>query len=62
MGPRDREGTAGSRMLWASDYPWIKQIPGYEPQLELVDHYLPNLTLEERAAIMGDTAARLFDL
>jgi L-fuconolactonase len=48
------------RMLWASDYPWIKREPGYEPQLRLVDHYLPDLSRAERAAIMGDTAARLF--
>ncbi|MDQ4058763.1 MAG: amidohydrolase [Actinomycetota bacterium] len=48
------------RMLWASDYPWIKQDPGYEPQLNLIDHYLPELPEEERAAIMGGTAARLF--
>ena len=49
------------RMMWASDYPWIMQEPGYEPQLNLVDHYLPDLRPEERGAIMGDTAARLFD-
>jgi L-fuconolactonase len=48
------------RMLWASDYPWIKEQPGYEAQLHLVDHYLPKLGAGERAAIMGTTAARLF--
>lgn len=48
------------RMLWASDYPWIKQQPGYEPQLHLVDHYLPDIRPQERSAIMGGTAARLF--
>lgn len=56
------EKYGAGRMLWASDYPWIKQIPGYEPQLGLVDHYLPNLAPEERADIMGDSAARLFGL
>jgi L-fuconolactonase len=48
------------RMLWASDYPWINQQPGYEPQLRLVDHYLPDISPQERSAIMGGTAARLF--
>jgi L-fuconolactonase len=48
------------RMLWASDYPWIKQQPGYEPQLRLVDHYLPDIRPQERSAIMGGAAARLF--
>jgi L-fuconolactonase len=48
------------RMMWASDWPWIRQEPGYEPQLRLVDHYLPDITPAERGAIMGETAARLF--
>lgn len=56
------EAYGADRMLWASDYPWIKPVPGYGPQLELVDHYLPDLAPEERAAIMGDSAARLFGL
>ncbi|MBA2272935.1 MAG: amidohydrolase family protein [Actinobacteria bacterium] len=50
------------RMIWASDYPWTKEVPGYGPQLQLVDHFLPNLSPEERAAIMGNSAARLFGL
>jgi L-fuconolactonase len=48
------------RMLWASDFPWILKQPGYEPQLHLVDHYLPDIAPQERAAIMGETAAHLF--
>ncbi|MGH3665617.1 MAG: amidohydrolase family protein [Egibacteraceae bacterium] len=48
------------RLLWASDYPWIVKEPGYGPQMELVDHYLPGLEEDERAAIMGGNAARLF--
>lgn len=50
------------RMLWASDYPWIAQEPGYEPQLALVDSYLPDLGPEERAAILGGNARQLFGL
>ncbi len=48
------------RMLWASDYPWIVPVPGYVEQLALVDHYLPELSADERDAIRGGTAASLF--
>lgn len=48
------------RMLWASDFPWIRAVPGYARQLELVGHALPDLTPDERAAILGGTTARLF--
>ena len=49
------------RMLNASDWPWIKANPGYQEVLSLVDHYLPGLTPEERAAVRGGTALSLFD-
>lgn len=55
------EAFGAGRMLWASDWPWIRPEPGYEPQLRLVDHYLPDISSDERSAIMGGTAARLFD-
>lgn len=55
------EAYGAERMMWASDYPWIREAPGYEAQLALVDHYLPRLTAGERQAIMGGTAASLFD-
>ena len=51
-----------NRMLNASDWPWIKAEPGYGEVLALVDHYLPDITSEERAAIRGGTAQVLFDL
>ena len=50
-----------NRMLWASDFPWIAEQPGYAQQLALVDHLLPNLTQAERQQIPGGTAASLFD-
>ena len=50
-----------NRMLWASDFPWIVEQPGYPEQLALVDHLLPNLTQTERQQITGGTAASLFD-
>ena len=48
------------RMLNASDWPWIKINPGYGEVLSLVDHYLPDLSTDERSAIRGGTALSLF--
>ncbi|MDP6959976.1 MAG: amidohydrolase family protein [Dehalococcoidia bacterium] len=50
-----------NRMLWASDFPWIVDQPGYAEQLALVDHLLPNLTQTERQQITGGTAESLFE-
>ena len=56
------ETYGAARMLWASDYPWPAQDPGYGRLLELVDHTFPDLTEAERADILGGTCARLFGL
>jgi predicted TIM-barrel fold metal-dependent hydrolase len=50
-----------SRMLWASDFPWITEVPGYATQLALVDRLLPELNSEDRARICGGNAERLFN-
>jgi predicted TIM-barrel fold metal-dependent hydrolase len=47
------------RLAWASDWPWIKEVPGYGALLSLVDHFFPDASAAERAAVMGDNAARL---
>jgi predicted TIM-barrel fold metal-dependent hydrolase len=49
-----------SRMLWASDFPWILSEPGYPEQLALVDHLLPAISDAERDLIRGGTASSLF--
>lgn len=49
------------RMLMASDWPWIRENPGYQETLALVDHLLPNITAQERDMIRGGTALSLFD-
>jgi L-fuconolactonase len=46
------------RLLWASDFPWIVEAPGYGALLELVDHLLPGLSAAERDAILGGNAQR----
>jgi predicted TIM-barrel fold metal-dependent hydrolase len=48
------------RLVWASDWPWIKDVPGYGTLQSLVDHYFPTSTDDERRAVMGGNAARLF--
>jgi predicted TIM-barrel fold metal-dependent hydrolase len=56
------ETYGAARMLWASDYPWPAQDPGYGRLLGLVDHTFPTLTEAERADVLGGTCARLFAL
>jgi L-fuconolactonase len=48
------------RMLWASDHPWIDDVPGYATMLALPEHHLPGASPAELAAIKGGTALRLF--
>jgi predicted TIM-barrel fold metal-dependent hydrolase len=47
-------------MLWASDFPWILEVPGYEEQLNLVEILLPDQTQKELNLIKGGNAERLF--
>lgn len=49
-----------TRMLMASDWPWIEIEPGYKQVLDLVDILLPSLTVLERDSIRGLTALSLF--
>ena len=49
------------RMLWASDFPWILEVPGYEEQLNLVDIMLPDLSKKELNLIKGGNAELLFN-
>jgi predicted TIM-barrel fold metal-dependent hydrolase len=48
------------RLMWASDYPWTRDVPGYASLLSLPDHHLPGLSAAEREAILGGTAMNLF--
>jgi predicted TIM-barrel fold metal-dependent hydrolase len=48
------------RLMWASDYPWTRDVPGYALLPALVDHQLPGLTPTEREAVLGGTALELF--
>jgi L-fuconolactonase len=48
------------RMLWGSDYPWTRDVPGYKALLDVVGEALPGLTAAERHEVFGGTARRLF--
>ena len=48
------------RMLWASDYPWTRDVPGHAVLLSLAGEALPDATAGDLAAIHGGTALELF--
>ena len=50
------------RLMWASDFPWIAENPGYGKMTQVIDELLPQLSEAERAAIMGGTAERFLRL
>ena len=54
------EAFGAGRMLWASDYPWISDVPGYGAVLDLCRQTFPDASVEELADIRGGTALRLF--
>lgn len=49
-----------SRLLWASDFPWPSEVPGYGPLVELPRQHLPALAPAEQDAIYGGTVRDLF--
>ena len=49
------------RMLMASDWPWIRDNPGYPETLGVIDHLLGGIGAAERDMIRGGTAMSLFN-
>ncbi len=47
------------RCMWATDFPWILEAPGYEPYTRVIDELMPDLDEESRRLIMGETARRV---
>lgn len=62
MSQRLLDSFGPDRMLWASDWPWIKVNPGYFSLIDLVDLHLPGLSDKERMMILGGTAERVLRL
>jgi L-fuconolactonase len=57
---RFAEAYGPERLLWASDYPWTRDAPGYQAMLDLVPAALPDLDAENLARVLGGTARTLF--
>jgi L-fucono-1,5-lactonase len=49
-----------TRLLLASDFPWITVEPGYAETLGVVDAHFPDLDAADRDRIRGENAAELF--
>ena len=54
------EAFGPERLLWASDYPWTRDVPGYRTMLDLVSATLPDLDSASLARVRGGTARTLF--
>jgi L-fuconolactonase len=48
------------RLLWASDYPWTRDVPGYAALLAIAEQALPDASPEDLAAVHGGTSLELF--
>jgi predicted TIM-barrel fold metal-dependent hydrolase len=48
-----------NRCMWATDFPWIQEDPGYGRLRHVLDNLLPDLDEGDRALIMGETARRM---
>jgi len=46
------------RLMWATDFPWILEEPGYGELTSIVEKMLPDLSESELADIMGGNAQR----
>lgn len=50
------------RLLWASDWPWIAEMPGYAALSDVVQLHLPSLSETERGQVLGGNAARILGI
>jgi len=50
------------RLMWGSDWPVVNLAGGYERWREASRNYLARLNLEEKAAILGETAVKFYGL
>jgi predicted TIM-barrel fold metal-dependent hydrolase len=47
-----------NRLMWATDFPWIYEDPGYGPLTTIIGELMPDLKDHEVEEIMGGTARR----
>ena len=48
-----------NRLMWATDFPWIYEHPGYDKLTTIIETSIPDIQPHELAAIMGGTAKRV---
>jgi L-fuconolactonase len=48
------------RLLWGSDYPWIRDAPGYRQTRDAIAEALPGLSADDIGKIYGGTVRSLF--
>jgi predicted TIM-barrel fold metal-dependent hydrolase len=48
-----------TRLMWATDFPWIYEDPGYAPLTTIIRELIPNIRDHELEDIMGGTAKRV---
>jgi L-fuconolactonase len=46
------------RVMWATDFPWIVEEPGYGKLVQVIDELLPDLETKQRDLIMGEAARK----
>lgn len=46
------------RLMWATDFPWILEDPGYGPLTKIIEESIPGIPPHELDDIMGGTAQR----
>lgn len=56
---RFAEAYGPRRLLWASDYPWTRDVPGYRTLLDVVSVTLPDLDADGLAWVLGGTTRTL---
>lgn len=47
------------RLMWATDFPWILEDPGYDKLTTVIEKLMPNVTESELADMMGGNAKRI---
>ena len=52
-------GFGAKRLMWATDFPWILEEPGYGKLTTVIEELLPDLSEAELADIMGGNAKRI---
>ena len=52
-------GFGPKRLMWATDFPWILEDPGYDKLTTVIEKLMPNVTESELADIMGGNAKRI---